>query len=311
MELIRHIHNLRLKHRGCVATIGNFDGVHTGHQQVLAGLRARADELDLPTVAMTFEPLPQEFFAPDKAPARLTSLRERLPLLADAGVDRVLVCRFDQAFSSQSPEDFIRRWLVDGLSVRHLVVGDDFRFGARATGDFAMLVDAGREQGFEVQSTATWSSGHERVSSTRVREALAAGDLALAEQLLGRRYSLTGRVMRGDALGRTIGFPTANLKPSRTRLPVSGVFVTAVHESGEPDRFGVCNVGCRPTVNGVQPRIEVHVLDTVRDYYGKHLTLTLRHRLRAEQRFDSLAALKDAIAADEAAARRWIDTAER
>ncbi|MEM7376157.1 MAG: bifunctional riboflavin kinase/FAD synthetase [Pseudomonadota bacterium] len=306
MELIRHLHNLRPAHRGCVATIGNFDGVHTGHQQVLAGLRARADALGLPTVAMTFEPLPREYFGGDTSPARLTTLREKLPLLAAAGVDRVVVCRFDSRFSSQPPEAFVSRWLVDGLAVKHLVVGDDFRFGARAAGDFNMLVDAGAEHGFEVQSTQTWSSGDSRVSSTRVRDALAAGDLALTEQLLGRPYALSGRVMRGDALGRTLGFPTANLKPGRRVLPVSGVFVVRVAEAGQPDRFGVCNVGSRPTVNGVQPRVEVHVFDTDRHYYGHHLQLTLRHRLRPEQRFASLDALKAAIADDARAARDWI-----
>ncbi|MEM9604107.1 MAG: bifunctional riboflavin kinase/FAD synthetase [Pseudomonadota bacterium] len=306
MELIRHLHNLRPAHRGCVATIGNFDGVHTGHQQVLAGLRARADALALPTVAMTFEPLPREHFGGDACPARLTTLREKLPLLAAAGVDRVLVCRFDGRFSSQPPEAFVSRWLVNGLGVRHLVVGDDFRFGARAAGDFNMLVEAGAEHGFEVQSTRTWLSGDARVSSTRVRDALAAGDLALAEKLLGRPYTLSGRVIRGDALGRTLGFPTANLKPGRRVLPVSGVFVVGVSEVGEPDRFGVCNVGSRPTVNGIQPRVEVHVFDTERDYYGHHLRLTLRHRLRPEQRFASLDALKAAIADDARAARDWV-----
>jgi len=309
VELIRHLHNVRPLHRECVATIGNFDGVHTGHKQVLAGLRARADDLDLPTVAMIFEPLPREFFGGENVPARLTTLREKLPLLAQAGVDRTLVCRFNRAFSSQPPEDFIRRWLVEGLAVRHLVVGDDFRFGARAAGDFDMLVTAGRAQGFTVESTQTWSSGDQRVSSTRVREALAAGDLAQAEVLLGRPFSLCGRVMRGDALGRTIGFPTANLKPGRHVLPLSGVFVVDVHESGQPLRQGICNVGYRPTVEGVSPRIEVHVLDTERDYYGHHLRLTVRHRLRAEKRFESFEALKQAIAEDEAAARSWLANA--
>lgn len=310
MELIRHIHNVRPVHRECVATIGNFDGVHTGHQQVLAGLRARADELDLPTVAMTFEPLPSEFFGGENAPARLTTLREKLPLLADAGVDRVLVCRFDRLFSSQPPQEFIRRWLVDGLAVRHLVVGDDFRFGARAEGDFNMLVAAGQQHGFSVQSTDTWLSGDARVSSTRVREALANGDLEFASRLLGRPFSLAGRVMRGDALGRTIGFPTANLKPGRQVLPLAGVFVVDVQEAGQPLRSGICNIGHRPTVDGVQPRIEVHVLDADRDYYGKHLSLTVRHRLRPERRFDSLDALKLAIAADESAARTWLRNAD-
>ncbi len=309
MELIRHIHNLRPQHRGCVATIGNFDGVHTGHRQVLAGLRARADALALPTLAMIFEPLPREFFGVEPVPARLTILREKLPLLASAGVDRTLVCRFNHAFSSQPPEAFIRHWLVEGLAVRHLVVGDDFRFGARAAGDFAMLQTAGERHGFDVESTRTFSTGDARVSSTRVREALATGDLAQAELLLGRPYTVSGRVMRGDALGRTIGFPTANLKPGRAVLPLSGVFIVAVHEAGQPVRDGVCNVGYRPTVDGAAPRIEVHVLDTDRDYYGHHLTLQLKHRLRPERRFDSFDALKQAIATDESAARQWLQAA--
>lgn len=303
-ELIRNSHNLRPRHHNCVVTIGNFDGVHRGHQAVLAGLRAKARELGVPSLVMTFEPLPREVFG-GEPPARISSLREKVRLLQGQGVDRVLLVRFSPRFASQSPADFIQRWLVDGLGTQHLVVGDDFRFGHRAAGDFALLCEAGRQHGFSVEPTHTYLSGDSRVSSTRIREHLAAAEFEVAESLLGRPFSLSGRVMRGDQLGRTLGFPTANLKPGRKTLPVRGVFAVSVRETGQAERQGVCNVGLRPSVDGLQPRVEVNVFDVERDFYGRHLELVFHRRLREERKFDSLDALRAAIARDAEAARAF------
>jgi len=305
-ELIRNAHNLRPEHHGCVLTIGNFDGVHRGHQSVLAGVQAKARELGVPSMAMTFEPLPREVLGGD-ALARITSWREKVKLLAAEGVDRVLVVRFSPKFASQSPQDFIQQWLVDSLGVRHLVVGDDFRFGHKASGDYELLQQAGEEHGFSVEPTHTYRCGDDRVSSTRIRNCLHSADFDTAQELLGRPFSLSGRVVKGDQLGRTLGFPTANLKPGRNVLPVRGVFTVTVREQGQPDRRGVCNVGYRPSVDGVQPRVEVNVLDLQRDYYGRHLELIFHTRLREEQKFDGLDALQQAIARDVQSARAYFD----
>lgn len=296
-ELIRNSHNLRPKHHNCVVTIGNFDGVHRGHQAVLAGLRAKALELGVPSLVMTFEPLPREVFGV-QAPSRISSLREKVNLLKAQQVDRVLLVRFSPRFAGQSPHDFIQRWLVDSLGTKHLVVGDDFRFGHKAAGDYALLCAAGRQHGFSVEPTHTYLSGDSRVSSTRIREHLANAEFSEAEALLGRPFSWTGRVMCGDQLGRTLGFPTANLKPGRKVLPVRGVFAVTVREPGQPDRRGVCNVGLRPSVDGLQPRVEVNVFDVQRDYYGAHLELVFHKLLRQEKKFDGLDSLRAAIAQD-------------
>ena len=304
-ELIRNSHNLRPVHHNCVLTIGNFDGVHCGHQAVLAGLRAKSQEIGVPALVMTFEPLPREVFGSDTAPARISSLREKVQLLKEQSVDRVLVVRFSAKFAGQSPENFIQRWLVDRLGVKHLVVGDDFRFGHKASGDYSLLCEAGKKHGFSVEPTHTYLSGDSRVSSTRIREHLAAADFKAAAELLGRPFSWSGRVVRGDQLGRTLGFPTANLKPGRKVLPVKGVFAVTVRELGQPDRQGVCNVGHRPSVDGFRPRVEVNVFDVQRDYYGKHLELVFHTRLREEKKFDGLESLKVAIAQDVKNARSY------
>lgn len=306
-ELIRNSHNLKPSHHNCVVTIGNFDGVHRGHQAVLAGLRAKAQELGVPSLVMTFEPLPREVFG-GEAPARISSLREKVRLLKAQQVDRVLVVRFSPRFAGQSPQDFIQRWLVGSLGVKHLVVGDDFRFGYKAAGDYALLCAAGNQHGFSVEPTHTYLSGDSRVSSTRIREYLAAADFETANELLGRPFSWSGRVVHGDALGRTLGFPTANLKPGRKVLPVRGVFAVTVKDQGQPDRQGVCNVGLRPSVDGLQPRVEVNVFDVERDYYGKHLELVFHTRLREEKKFDGLDVLKAAIALDVVNARAFFST---
>lgn len=303
MQLVRGLHNLRPSHRGCVATIGNFDGVHRGHQGVLARLRERAAEAGLPSCVVIFEPQPREFFAPDSAPARITSLREKLELLREVGVDRVLCLTFNRRLRELSAEQFIHQIMVEGLGVSHLEVGDDFRFGKGRTGDFALLVEAGAREGFTVESAATIELDGERISSTRVREVLAAGDFAAVERLLGRPYRISGRVLHGQKLGRQLGAPTANLQLNRLRPALQGVYLVSTEVDGR--RWpGVANIGTRPSVKGDgRAHLEVHLLDFAGDLYGRRLVVQFHRKLRDEQRFASLEALKSAIDADIAAAR--------
>ncbi|MCK2127289.1 bifunctional riboflavin kinase/FAD synthetase [Thauera aromatica] len=290
-----------------VLTIGNFDGLHLGHQALLALLTEKARALGLPAVVLTFEPHPREYFSPADAPARLASLREKLLLLGAAGVDRTHVCRFDARFAAQNAQSFIDDTLVHGLGVRHLFIGDDFRFGARRQGDFAMLQEAGRRLGFGVESMPTLSVDGERVSSSAVRSALAEADLARAARLLGRPYSIAGRVSHGDKLGRQLGFPTANIQMKHRLPPLTGVYAVGVEGLAAAPIAGVANIGLRPTVtaNG-RARLEVHLFDWTRDCYGAHIRVHFLHKLRAERRFDSLDALRAQIAADAATARQWL-----
>jgi len=305
MELIRGLHNLRPKHRGCVATIGNFDGVHLGHQAVLGQLAEQAEAHCLPTQVITFEPQPQEYFAPKQVPARLTRLREKLLALRRYSVDRVLCIPFDQRLASMSAEQFIEQILIEGLGLRYLVVGDDFRFGQGRQGDFEMLKRAGERHGFPVVSMHTFGIDSERVSSTRVREALGVGDLATAEKLLGRPYRMCGRVAHGDKRGRTIGFPTANLHLHRKASPIDGVFAVEVFGiEGEPVH-GVANVGSRPTVDGTRSLLEIHLFDFAQDIYGQYLRVDFLHRIRPEQRFESFDLLRQQIDIDVEHARRF------
>lgn len=305
MELIRGAHNLRPRHRGCVLTIGNFDGVHLGHRSLLAQLNVRARSLAVPSVVMCFEPHPQEFFAGDAKPARLARLREKLLALAEAGVDRVLVLRFDARLAHLEAESFVRDLLIDRLGVRYLVIGDDFRFGRGRRGDFEMLGRFGAEAGFELARTSTVTVEGDRVSSTRIRDVLARGDLALAERLLGRRYAVCGRVAHGDERGRTIGFPTANVHLHRIATPLSGVYAVSVHGVAGGIRTGVANLGRRPTVGGTREQLEVHLFDFSGDLYGRALRVEFHARLRAERRFDSFADLAAQIHRDAGQARAW------
>jgi len=305
MQLVRGLHNLRPRHRGCVATIGNFDGVHRGHQAILARLRERAAELGLPSCVVIFEPQPREFFAPDKAPARLTRLREKLCLLEQQGIDQVLCLAFNRRLRELSAAEFVHAVLVEGLAVRHLEVGDDFRFGCDRAGDFDFLLRAGAAEGFSVEAATTIEVDGQRVSSTRLREVLARGDLQAAQALLGRPFSLTGRIVHGQKLGRQLGAPTANVQLKRRSTPLSGVFMVSLVLDGSPHP-GVANIGMRPSVRSDgQPHLEVHLLDLQADLYGRRAQVVFHHKLRDEQRFASLEALKAAISADIAAARDY------
>ncbi|MEX2963798.1 bifunctional riboflavin kinase/FAD synthetase [Microbulbifer sp. TYP-18] len=313
-ELIRGLHNLRPRHRGCVATIGSFDGVHRGHQAIIEQLRRRAREYQVPAVAIIFEPQPHEFFSAAKAPARLMRFKEKVLALFDAGVDRVLCLQFNKTLRSLSGEAFIRRILVDGLQIRHLVVGDDFRFGCDRGGDYGLLQRLGAEAGFSVEDTATVEIRGARVSSTRIRAALERGDFELARALLGRPYRITGRVAPGRTLGRQLGAPTANLRLRRFRSPLVGVYTVRVSATDgselAPDCAsinGVANLGFRPTVEGegARPLLEVNLFDFDGDLYGRELAVDFCHKLRDEVKFDSLDALKVQIARDIRDAQNW------
>lgn len=308
MEFIRGLHNLRPRHRGCVATIGNFDGVHLGHQAIIGQLAEKAAELRLPTTVVLFEPQPLEYFqSPERVPPRLARLREKLQALRRYSVDRVLCLEFNDRLARLPPQEFIDRILVDGLDVRYLVVGDDFRFGAQRAGDFALLRRAGEARGFPVVPMATFTIDGERVSSTRVRQALGRGDLAEAEKLLGRPYRMCGRVAHGDKLGRTLGVPTANVHLHRLATPIRGIFVVEVFGLQHEPIAGVASIGNRPTVGGTRTLLEIHLFEFSREIYGHYIQINFLHKLRDEQRFASLDELKAHIQRDIDEARAWLD----
>jgi riboflavin kinase/FMN adenylyltransferase len=289
-----------------VLTIGNFDGLHLGHRAMLERLAARAQELGLPTTVMTFEPHPRELFTPEQAPARLTSLREKLQLLDSCGVDRANVCHFSRKWAALSAADFIERILVRGLAVRHIIIGDDFRFGKGRAGDFAMLAAAGQKHGFGVEAMHTVELKGERVSSSAVREALAAGELEHAAALLGRPYCISGRVVHGDKIGRKIGYPTANIQLKRKRVALTGIF--AVNVTGLDKRHlpGAASLGVRPTLgHGLRPVLEVNLFDFDREIYGSHITVHFLHKMRDEAKFDSLDDLQAQIGRDVAGIRNY------
>ena len=306
MELIRGLHNLRPRHRGCVVTLGAFDGVHHGHQAVIGHLLNKASELSLPSVVIVFEPLPREYLAPLEAPARLMSFREKFIALRKLGVDRVLRIRFNERLRSMSAQQFIDDIFVAGLGVEYVVLGDDFRFGNDRQGDFDFIKSEGQRYGYAAVPTATEKLEGERVSSTRIREVLAAGEFALAESLLGSPYSMTGRVVYGRQLGRELGVPTANMELHRLRPALSGVYAVVVNGAGLNNAQGVANVGVRPTVNdSIKANLEVHLLDREVDLYGKRIEVTFRHKLRDEMKFESLEELKENILRDVNTTRTW------
>ena len=313
MRLIRSLTNLKMLSRqvdsplaeGCVATIGNFDGVHLGHQTIIDQVKNKARALNLPSVVMVFEPQPREFFQGMEAPPRLMGFRQKLEALLKADIDIVLCLKFDETFRSYSAMGFIDDVLIDGLAVRHLVVGDDFRFGCDRAGDFALLEKVGKTAGFSVENTRTVTVAGERISSTRIRNLLLENQLEKAEALLGRPYRLRGRVVYGRQLGRRIGSPTANVL-LRQMPALRGVYVVRVTLESGTTQDGVANIGLRPTVDGKQPALEVHLFDFTGTLYGQHIDVVFRHALRDEVKFDSIDALKAQIARDFDAARAWL-----
>lgn len=298
MELVRYLHNLKERHWGCVVTIGNFDGVHLGHQAVIQQLNNLARRLQLPAVVLIFEPQPLEFFAPDKAPPRLSSFREKVMWLREHGIDRVICLRFKQSLAQLSAKEFIERLLVEEVGARFVIVGDDFRFGKGRTGDLRMLQEMGKSRGFDAVSTETLMSGSERVSSSQIRLLLARGDMDGAADLLGRCYSMIGRVIHGDKRGRQIGFPTANIAIKRSKPPMLGVFAVQVAGLDNEVYEGVANIGTRPVFAGNQVLLEVHLLNFNRDIYGRHLQVNFLKRLRSEHKFASIELLTERIKKD-------------
>ena len=302
MQLIRGIDHLSVDHKPSVVSIGNYDGVHRGHQHVIKTLLDKSDELNAPSTVITFEPLAKEFFSPGSV-MRLTSLEERAGLLFDLGVERVLCINFTKEFAAYSPMKFVEDVLINGLGAKYLCVGDDFRFGKNRAGDFEFLQEAGVSNGFEVTAHDTFTLDDQRVSSGRVRDAILASDFDLAGQLLGRPYVVTGQVERGQQLGRTIGFPTANVALSNPLLAINGVYAVTVNLLGT-DKIvvsqltGVANVGVRPTVDGQDKRLEVHLFDFDQEVYGQILQVQFHEKIRDEQKFDSVELLKKQIAKD-------------
>jgi len=300
--------NIEPRHLGCVATIGNFDGVHLGHRAVIAQLERVGECFGQPSTVVVFEPQPQEYFRGAGAPARLTPLRDKLALLSDVGVDHLLCLRFGRVLAQTSAEDFIRQVLVDALGVRQLVVGDDFRFGHGRKGNFSTLLEAGRRLGFGVEEAETCQVDGERVSSTRIREALGAGRLQEAERLLGRPFRICGRVVHGDKRGRDWGFPTANVAMDRRRLPLTGIYAVQVSGAGPGPVNGVASIGVRPTVPGpARALLEVYLLDFDADIYGRRIEVGFLDRIRDEARFETFEALKSQIASDVRQARRFFE----
>ncbi|TQV71191.1 bifunctional riboflavin kinase/FAD synthetase [Exilibacterium tricleocarpae] len=305
-EIIRGLHNLRPHHGGCVATIGSFDGVHRGHQVIIGQVTDKARELGKPSVAVVFEPQPTEYFMQSQAPARLMRFREKAEALFDAGVERVLCLYFNDALRLLSGAEFVRQVVIERLRPDYMVVGDDFQFGRDRTGGIGLLREAGAAHGFTVADTHTFAIDGERVSSTRIRKLLAAGDFRGAARLLGKPYRLTGRVIHGRQLGRQLGVPTANVLLHRHRSPLQGVYAVEVAVAGDTAvRYrGVANVGVRPTVaHGSRPVLETHLFDFGGDLYGRRLLVTFRQKLREEQRFASVDLLKDQIHRDIETAR--------
>ncbi|WP_374246197.1 bifunctional riboflavin kinase/FAD synthetase [Zoogloea sp.] len=304
MQVFRGIPE-RAEH-GCVLTIGNFDGVHRGHQALLAKLSAKALATGLPAAVLTFEPHPREYFAHENRPRRLTSLREKIQLLEAHGVDRLYIARFNDRFAGLTAEAFIEDVLIHGLGTRHLLIGDDFRFGKGRTGNFEMLRTVGQEVGFTVEAMHTVDHEGERVSSSAVRAALAEGDMPHAARLLGRPYSISGRVLHGDKIGRTIGFPTANIQLKHRSPPLMGIYTVSVDGLADTPWPGVASVGVRPTINDAgRPSLEVHLFDWHTECYDAHLRVNFLRKQRDEARYDSLDALTAQIARDADEARAY------
>lgn len=306
MELIRGLVNIRERQRGCVVTIGSYDGIHLGHQALLGRLNEHAARLSAPTVLLTFEPLPREYLSPQTPPARLTSLRERWRVLEGMRLDYLLLLRFGEGLRNLSGEAFAGL-LAQDLRARAVVVGHDFRFGCHGEATAPMLAEAGRRLGFSVDVVPPVMLDGERVSSSGVREALGRSEFDFARRRLGRPYSMRGRVVRGQRLGRDLGYPTANLRIERRRAPLNGIFAVRVHGVAATPLRGVASLGTRPTVGGVHTLLEVHVFDFSADLYGREIEVEFVAKLRDEEHFPTLEALVEQIHRDAAAARRILN----
>ncbi len=305
MQLIRKA-DLHKSQRASVATIGTFDGVHLGHQFVLNKLRKKAVELNLPATVICFEPQPQEFFLSDQAPERLTPFRDRVQAFNDYGVDQVVCLQFNKALRSLSAEDFVLEILVDALQIKYLVVGDDFHFGSDRKGNFALLQQLGEKHGFVVEKMTTYEIQNARVSSTVIRQFIQSHDFKKAADYLGRPYAISGRIHYGAQNGRKIGFPTINL-PLSVKVAVSGVYIVKVVLSGSQVKYGVANIGVRPTICGKRRLLEVHLYDFEGDLYGQYVKVEFLKHVRDEQKFDSFSELAAQIQKDKAYGATWVE----
>lgn len=298
------LHNILPEARGAVVTLGNFDGVHIGHQHMLETTMVKAQEQGCPSLVIVFEPQPLEYFS-STPPARITHFDEKCEQLAKFNPDYLLCLPFNAELANLSPEAFVQSLFVDTLGVQHVVVGDDFRFGKDRAGDFAGLEALGQAHGFTIQGVGSIMEGGQRVSSTRIREALASGDFPLAASLLNRPYAMAGTVQQGDKRGRQLGYPTANIDPQRRVLPLQGVFAVKVHGLGQQPLLGMANIGTRPTVDGRKTLLEVNIFNFDQDIYGQKLNIEFCHKIRNEQRFESLDALMAQIQADHLAVESY------
>lgn len=307
MEIINSAHNIRPAHYGNVVTMGNFDGVHKGHQMLLAQLNEKAKILAVPSLLVTFEPQPREFFAGASVPPRLTRLREKVVLLRQTGLDRLLLLPFNERTAQTAPE-----WIVDDLfhqllGAKHVVIGDDFRFGRNREGDFNLIKSAGERLGYGASRTSTLNMGEVRISSSLVRSTLASGDFTKAQDLLGHEYFIMGRVVYGRQLGRQLGVPTANIRLQRYKAVLEGVYCVSVEGIDGSTYNGIANIGVRPTVDGKEPLLEVHIFDYSGNLYGRLLSVTFKQKLRDEQAFGSIDLLKEQIDKDLLEAKRWFE----
>ena len=291
-KLIRGLQSKFLEKKGCVLSIGNFDGIHLGHQALIKQMKFRAKELGVSSLVMTFEPQPLEFFAPERKVPRLTRFREKFSLLSKAGVDQVWVVRFNAVLSALTAHDFIKKILFEKLHVNHVIVGQDFRFGRGREGDVSLLQKAGEVWGFTVEIMSNMTVDNERVSSTLIRKALMSDNLLLAKMLLGRPYTMMGKVVYGNQLGRKLGFPTANIFLHRAATPLHGIYVVLVHGVTQHALRGVANVGVRPTIGGTRIILEVYLFDFKDSLYGKMVNVEFCKKLREEERYDNLELLR-------------------
>jgi riboflavin kinase/FMN adenylyltransferase len=310
MELVRGLRNISQRHRGCVLTVGNYDGVHLGHQKMIGVLKARAMELRSTATVLVFEPSSKEFIDPEGAPPRLTRWREKFLALQAQGVDRLVTLRFDEYMRAMTPQNFVDELMVASLGTRHMVVGDDFRYGCNAGGTIDTLRGAGLARGFGVEQIAPFVFDGVRVSSTAVRERLARSDFAGAKRLLGRPYRMLGRVVQGRQLGRTLGFPTANLRLMRRKSPVQGILAVRVSGIEQHAMPAVASLGTRPTVDGTEMLLEVHVFDFAGELYGQEIEVEFVAKLRDEVKFDSLDALVMQMKIDALRARDLLSKGE-
>ncbi len=305
MELIRGIHNIRLHHQKCVLTIGNFDGVHIGHQAILSRVRFLACQYNVPSCIMIFEPQPREFFSKEKAPGRISRLRDKVKLLEGQGIDYVLVMPFNKKLQQHNANDFCRSILTDGLQVRHLVVGDDFRFGCDRQGDFQYLNQFGAENDFVVENTVSVvTQSQERVSSSLIRSLLTEGRIKQAEQILGHALELSGRVVYGKQLGRTIGFPTANVHLKIAKPALTGVYAVILTHKGD-EYPAIANVGTRPTVGGLSTKLEVNIFNFDGDLYGEYVSVRFCQFIREERKMSGLEELETQIQLDKEKAQHY------